>query len=62
MRPGLLLVSRRTPKTLAVPQDPDCPTFRFDLDCDSFTTALDLAVIIDHLFSSGEGPCDPCEP
>ena len=41
-------------------QDADCPTFRFDLDCDLFTTALDLAVVIDHLFAGGQGPCAPC--
>jgi M6 family metalloprotease-like protein len=43
------------------PLDPNCLTFRFDfLDCDGFTTALDLSAMIDYLFAGGAGPCDPC--
>ena len=43
-------------------QDPGCLTKRFDLDCDGFSTALDVAVMIDHLFAGGDPPCDPCAP
>jgi hypothetical protein len=41
-------------------QDPSCPATRSDFDCDGFATSLDLAALIDHLFASGPGPCDPC--
>jgi hypothetical protein len=40
-------------------QDPGCPSPRADFDCDGFSTALDLAGLIDHLFAGGSGPCDP---
>ena len=41
------------------PQDPCCPTSRFDLDCDGFPTSIDLSKMIDHLFAGGPGPCIP---
>jgi len=43
-------------------QDPVCPSPRADFDCDQFSTALDLASLIDHLFAGGDGPCEPCAP
>jgi hypothetical protein len=45
-------------------QDPDCPTSRGDFNYDGFPDALDLSVsgLIDHLFSGGDTPCDPCNP
>ena len=41
-------------------KDPNCTVPRADLDCDEFSTALDLSIMIDHLFAGGDAPCDPC--
>jgi hypothetical protein len=43
-------------------QDPDCPSGRGDFNNDGFPDALDLSGLIDHLFSGGDPPCDPCNP
>lgn len=40
--------------------DSGCPSPRFDIDCDGFSTAIDVSKLIDHLFAGGLGPCDPC--
>lgn len=44
----------------ANPQDPLCPSFRIDVNCDNFTSAEDLAIIIDFVLNNGPDFCQPC--
>jgi hypothetical protein len=42
--------------------DPECPRTRADFNADGASDAVDLAVLIDHVFFGGPGPVDPCSP
>ncbi|GAB4318816.1 MAG: hypothetical protein Kow0074_08240 [Candidatus Zixiibacteriota bacterium] len=42
------------------PQDPLCPAARVDVNCDDFSTAEDLVIIIDLVLNGTGEPCQPC--
>jgi len=41
--------------------DTYCPSTRADFNADQQDDAVDLALMIDHVFFGGAGPADPCE-